>query len=207
MPVGATRTSIRGACVVFNSTGACAHASYSYSITCFSHLSQFESLRGEALPEMRPVQTLAFFPRDRSRLDGRWHTCRACNRLHWREIGKQRSAWRKQKKRVKRESRQGLQGLKKYPQKRRRSSFESLPESLRWIAQQLFNRYAAKHRGRLTQPRLALLMACAASNARRVGDSAWARRMRRLKGYRRAEGRKAAQEEQLAEIRAKNAGK
>jgi hypothetical protein len=32
---------------------------------------------------------------------------------------------------------------------------------------------------------MALLMACAASNAKRVGDRSWARRMWRLKGWRR----------------------
>ncbi len=134
---------------------------------------------------------LAFFPRDRSRPDGRWHTCRTCNRQRWKTQGRFQAALRKaeQRARQQRQSRQGLKGLHSY--RRKRSGLEALPSELRWQAQQLYSRYLSKHRGQLTQERCALLLACACSNVKRLGDRSWARRLWRLKGYRRAERRQA----------------
>jgi hypothetical protein len=60
-----------------------------------------------------------------------------------------------------------------------------------------------KHGPRLSQPKYALLMATAASNARRVGDSFWGRRMRRLKGWRRQRQRDFEQQPQLKENRSR----
>jgi hypothetical protein len=82
--------------------------------------------------------------------------------------------------------RRRLEGLKSY----RNTSGGDLPFSHlrpreRVIARQQVNKYEQKHRGhRLSQPKGALLMAAAASNARRVGDRSWARRMWQLKGLR-----------------------
>ena len=72
------------------------------------------------------------------------------------------------------------------------------------MAQNLLNRYRGRH-PRRSQAQDALLIATATSNARRVGDRSWARRMWRLKGYRRAERRKAEQQTELIEIRVRNA--
>ena len=152
------------------------------------------------------VKTLAFFPRDRSRPDGRWHTCRACNRLYWHRWGTHLAGFNKRDKQAKRKSRSGLKGLRKYPHQRNREAFASLEPELRFVAQNLLNRYRARH-PRRSQAQDALLIATATSNARRVGDRSWARRMWRLKGYRRAERRKAKEQAELIEIRARNAGK
>jgi hypothetical protein len=129
------------------------------------------------------------FPRDRGRPDGRWHTCKECNGDRCRF---QRWAVKEHKKRElaaspppQPASRRRLDGLKSY----RNTSgerFSRLPTRGRFIAQQLFNKYLHKHRDpRLTQPKIALLMATAASNVKRLGDNSWSRRMNRLKGWRR----------------------
>jgi hypothetical protein len=136
--------------------------------------------------QLKPLELL---PRDRGRPDGRWHTCKECNQ-QWCRF--QRWAVREHKKRELAASPppqpapgRRLDGLKSY----RNTSgerFSQLPTRGRFIAQQLFNKYLHKHRApRLTQPKMALLMACAASNAKRVGDKSWSRRMKRLKGWRR----------------------
>jgi len=132
---------------------------------------------------------LELFPRDRSRPDGRWHTCKECNR-QWCCI--LRLAVREHKKRVlaaspqpQPASRRRLDGLKSYSNTSG-ERFSQLPTRVRFIAQRLFNKYLHKHHGPgLTQPKIGLLMATAASNAKRVGDSSWSRRMNRLKGWRR----------------------
>jgi hypothetical protein len=130
-------------------------------------------------------KTLWFFPRDRSRPDGRWHSCRACNRADWKERGKFLAAGKKAREKALHRSRTGLQGLRQYRRKHAAGEFASLPPELRWKARQLLNRYLARHRHHLTGPRIAALCACAASNVRRLGDRSWARRMWRLKGYHR----------------------
>jgi hypothetical protein len=67
----------------------------------------------------------------------------------------------------------------------------------------MFNKHLHKHRGPgLSQPKRALLMACAASNAKRVGDHSWSRRMKRLKGWRRQRLRDFEQQVHLTEMRA-----
>jgi hypothetical protein len=132
---------------------------------------------------------LELFPRDRSRLDGRWHTCKECNQ-QWCRF--QRWAVREHKKRELAASPppqpapgRRLEGLKSY-RNTNGDRFSQLPPRERFIAQQLLNKYLHKHRGpRLSQPKMALLMACAASNVKRVGDKSWSRRMKRLKGWRR----------------------
>src|ERR1700687_5680036 len=54
-------------------------------------------------------KTLAFFPQDRSKPDGRWHTCRACNREYSAERGKFLAIERKIRERASRPpSRTGL---------------------------------------------------------------------------------------------------
>jgi len=69
----------------------------------------------------------------------------------------------------------------------------------------LFNKYVHKHRGPgLSQPKQALLMACAASNAKRVGDKSWSRRIRRLKGWRRQRLREFEHQHQLEVNQSRN---
>jgi hypothetical protein len=111
--------------------------------------------------------------------------------LLWREHGKQIAAQKKLHKQMERRTRQGLAGLKKYPHPGER--FVSLPLELRRVAEGLLHKYYQRHRSHMTPARYALLVACAASNAKRVGDRSWARRMLRLKGYRRAERRRLLQ--------------
>jgi hypothetical protein len=150
---------------------------------------------------------LGFFPIDRSRPDGRWHTCSACNKNHWREHGKQRALGRKLQVKLEqaRTSRTGLSGLRKYHTAD--GLFDSLPVELRLKAQMILSNSLARARAegrKLSQPQIALRIAAAVSNCVRVGDRSWARRMWRLKGYRRAERRKAEKEATQAEIRARN---
>jgi len=68
-------------------------------------------------------------------------------------------------------SRRRLDALKPYRNKSGDLPFSHLPPRERFIAKQLLNKYLDRHGGsRLSQPKQALLMACAASNAKRVGD-------------------------------------
>jgi hypothetical protein len=150
-------------------------------------------------------KTLPFFPRDRSRPDGHWHTCSACNRTNWKQVGKHRAAQRRWQKRS-RPTATGLAGLRSY-HKREGDRFSNLSPELRWKAERLLSKYVERHRWHMTPTRYAALVACAASNVRRLGDRSWARSLRRLKGYRRAERRKATQEAQLGAIRDSNIGK
>ena len=132
---------------------------------------------------------LECFPRDRSRPDAHWHTCKECNQQRCRFL---RWAVREHKKQelaasppAHPASRWRLMGLESY-RNTNGERFSQLAPRERFIAQQLFNKYLHKHRGPgLSQPKRALLMACAASNAKRVGDNSWSRRMKRLKGWRR----------------------
>ena len=130
-------------------------------------------------------KTLAFFPRDRSRADGCWHTCRLCNSQHWKATGKQQAALKRARERAEKITQTGLRGLRQYGHSG--DSFASMPYPLRWTAERLLNKYLAIHRDRMTPALYASLHATAASNAHRVGDRSWARRMWRIKGYRRAE--------------------
>src|SRR5215471_7362310 len=140
------------------------------------------------------IKPLAFFPIDRSRRDGHWHTCRACNRDYWRQRGKLLALRRKYNK----TSRSGLRGLKQYGHGGPR--FGRLAAELRAVAQRLLSAYLAKHGNRMTPALYASLHASAASHAPRVGSRSWARRMWRLKGWRRQERRQAAQDARLTEI-------
>ena len=144
-----------------------------------------------------PVQQ---FPIDRSRRDGRWHSCGNCNRAYWNTRGKELAAGRKQQERATRQTRQGLAGLRQYRHRKALSLFASLPAPRRDIAHQLLNKYLARHCGNLTRQKIALLIACAASNAKRVGDNSWARSMLRRKGYVRAARRQAQQMVRVAQI-------
>jgi hypothetical protein len=100
----------------------------------------------------------------------------------------------------------GLPGLRSY-HNRDGDRFFSLPPDLRCKAEELLNKYLASHMWHMIPTRYAALVACAASNVRRLGDRSWARSLRRHKAYRRAERRKEAQEAQLAAIRDNNIGK
>jgi hypothetical protein len=146
------------------------------------------------------------FPVDRSRPDGRWHSCQDCNQRYWEERGKPRALDRKLDRRFERaqNGNTGLVGLKKY---HNGSGFDGLPATLRIEAEQILSRSLARARAEgkhLSQPQIALRIACAVSNSWRVGDSSWRRRMARLKGYRRAERRKASEDARRNEIRTKN---
>jgi len=151
------------------------------------------------------------FPVDRSRRDGRWHTCSACNKQRCRLL---RKAARERKKRALTASpppdpapRWRLYGLESY-RNRSDEPFSRLSPVEKFIAWQLFGKYLHRHRGpRLSQPKCALLMACAASNARRVGDRSWSRRMKRLKGWHRQRRKEFEQLVSLAAIRARNAAR
>jgi len=145
-------------------------------------------------------KALGFFPKDRSRPDGRWHSCRACNRAYWRQRGKALAARRKALQKVSHPSRTGLQGLRQYRRKNG-GEFASLPEELRWPARQLLNKYLHRHRHHLTGPRIACLIACAASNVRRLGDRSWARRMWKFKGLHRTMRREAEAQQGATPIR------
>jgi len=142
-----------------------------------------------------------FFPRDRSRPDGRWHTCRLCNAKDWQTRGKVLALRRK----YRRVSCSGLQGLRQC--QRGKSRFASLPPELRPTAQQLLSRYLDKHAHRMTPALHASLVASAASHAPLVGSRSWGLSMRAKKGWRTRERRRAQSEAVLTEIRAKNAGK
>ena len=122
-----------------------------------------------------------FFPKDRSRADGRWYTCRACNRKHWQQRGKLLALDRKIEQ-TERQSRTGLCGLRQYRRKNC-EEFASVSPELRFKARQLVNKYLARHKHRLTPTLIASLYACAASNVKRLGDRSWARRLWWKKGY------------------------
>jgi len=134
---------------------------------------------------------VGFFPRDRSRADGRWHTCTLCNKNQWRDQREHRAMQRLRKRIEKREnSRTGIRGLRKYY--RGNSQFDSLPLALRLKAEAIWSKSLAWARAegrRLSQAEIALRKANAVSNCIRVGNRSWSRSMLRQKGYRRAERR------------------
>jgi len=154
---------------------------------------------------------LVEFPLDRSRRDGRWHTCKLCNRQRGRLL---RQAAKERKRLALLTApppppapRWRLEGLKEYRGKEGQPP-AGLSAAERFIAQQLFNKYLWQRRGmRLSQPKRALLAACARSNAKRVGDNSWSRRMKRLKGWRRQRQREFEQQIQMAEMRARKAAR
>src|SRR5215469_3156924 len=122
------------------------------------------SLCPKGLPQVLAVETLEFFRRDRSRPDGRWHTCKQCNGQRCRFLRWAASEHKKQEVAASSPpqpaSRWRLDGLKSY---RNNSGelFPQLPPRERFIAWQLLNKYLDRHRGPgLTQPKQALLMAC-----------------------------------------------
>jgi len=141
-------------------------------------------------PKCGIYKALGLFPRDRSRPDGRWHTCRACNRECWKRQGKFLAAEKKAREKALHQSRTGLRGLREYRRKQPAGEFASLSPELRWKARQLLNKYLDRHKYHLTGPRIAALCACAASNVRRLGDRSWARRLWRIKGYYRSQRRR-----------------
>ena len=134
------------------------------------------------------AKPLEFFPRDRSRPNGRWHTCKRCNGQRCRFLRWAASEHKKQEflSSPPPAPRRRLEELKSYRHTSGELPFSHLPPRERLIARQLLNKYLDRHRGPgLSQPKQALLMDCAASNAKRVGDKSWSRRMNRLKGWRR----------------------
>jgi hypothetical protein len=136
---------------------------------------------------------LGFFPRDRSRPDGRWHTCTMCRKNRWKEHEKPQIELRRKVRLSPPAAKSGLAGLRRYYGGRRDTVYDSLPPGLRRTADTLWSSYVARAREegrRLSQPQIALMKARAVSNAQRVGDHSWSRRMLRLLGYRRAERRK-----------------
>jgi hypothetical protein len=141
---------------------------------------------------------LGFFPRDRSRPDGRWHTCTVCRKNRWREHEKPLIELRRRVRLSLRSARSALEGLRRHYGSRRGTVYDSLPAALRRRADMLWSDYVARAReqGRhLSQPQIALMKARAVSNAQRVGDRSWSRRMLRLLGYRRAERRRRFEQE------------
>lgn len=150
-------------------------------------------------------KSLWSFSRDRLRPDGHWHTCKMCAKTDWAERGKPRAAERKLEQAIQKPHRTGLAGLRQSPRGR---GMDALPPDLRRKAEEILSRSLARARAegrRLNQNQIALRIGCAISNARRVGDRSWSRRMLRLKGYRRAERRKMEQEAQLAQFRQRRA--
>jgi len=141
---------------------------------------------------------LGFFPRDRSRPDGRWHSCSLCRRNRWREKERPVLELRRKEHLSLRAAKSGLEGLRRHYGRRRDTVYDSLPPGLRRTADALCSTYVARARaeGRhLSQPQIALMKARAVSNAQRVGDRSWSRRMLRLLGYRRAERRRKFEQE------------
>jgi hypothetical protein len=92
----------------------------------------------------------------------------------------------------------GLAGLRQYRHRKAQELFTSLPPVFRPVARQLLHKYLSRHSGHMTRHKYVTLIACAASNAPRVGDRSWARRMWRLKGHGRAERRQAEEAARLA---------
>jgi hypothetical protein len=141
---------------------------------------------------------LGFFPGDRSRPDGRWHTCTMCRKNRWKEHEKPLIELRRNVRLSLRPAKSGLEGLRRHYGRRRSTVYDSLPIGLRRTADSLWSTYVARARaeGRhLSQPQIALMKARAVSNAQRVGDRSWSRRMLRLMGYRRAERRRKFEQE------------
>ena len=98
-------------------------------------------------------KTLPFFPRDRSRPDGRWHTCKECNQQRCRFL---QCAVREHKKWELVYSsppppnpRRRLDGLKSYRKNSKNTGepFSHLPPLERCFAEQLFSNNLHKHRG------------------------------------------------------------
>jgi hypothetical protein len=79
--------------------------------------------------------------------------------------------------------------------------FEQLPRSIQQVAWGIYQKALRTHVQRYgypaSQPKRALLWACAVSNAQRVGDHSWSRRMKRLKGWRRQRERELEQNSPL----------
>jgi hypothetical protein len=149
---------------------------------------------------------LRFFPRDRSRRDGRWHSCTLCRKRIWADREKPLALRHKQEQAALQPKRSGIPGLRRYYRKGK--GLAGLPPYERFQAQRNLSRSLAraKDEGRqLSQPEIALRIANAISNVRRVGDRHWSRKMRRLKGFKRAERRKlvrlAEQEPAIAAVR------
>lgn len=127
---------------------------------------------GSAMKRCRKCQQLRavnMFPVDRSKPDGRWHSCKFCSRQYWRERGK---CLRKSAKAATqyRPTLTGLLNLRPYHSKDRQP-FASLPPELRWDAQELLSKYLDRHQRHLTPALHACLCACAASNVQRLGDN------------------------------------
>jgi hypothetical protein len=155
-------------------------------------------------------KTLPQFPRDRSEPDGRWHTCKECH------VPRQRLKRAEARERRKQElvyslppppaPRWRLDTLTK-AYRHKTSGADHLPFGYleprrRFIARQLDNKYVAKHGPRISQPKAAVLTACAASNSARVGDKFWAHSMRMRKGWRRRREREFAELLRQAQMRA-----
>jgi len=65
-------------------------------------------------PRCKRNQRITRFPMDRSRRDGRWHSCKTCAKDYWNKRGKDLRTARAEKKRRERQQLQGLKGLSRY---------------------------------------------------------------------------------------------
>jgi hypothetical protein len=161
----------------------------------------WSSLSGLDVTSTSREKWRAILLHDKSRRNGRWHTCTLCRKRIWAEQEKPRLVQRGLDERRERSKYNGLDGLRHLP---RSGGLASLPPPVRFDANRIISRSRAraKAEGRhLSQPQTALLIARAVSNAKRVGDRSWSRKMRRLKGYKRAERRRAQQEAVIASLR------
>ena len=176
-----------------------------HPVFCLSQISAAKQCRkcGQTKP-------LGFFPCDHSRPNGRWHTCKLCNQQHGRLV---RKAARDRKALALRSLPpppcRRLDVLEAQRGRRGGTVFEQLSPYLQQQARRICHKslrtHVQRYGFRASQPKSALLWASAVSNAQRVGDSSWSRRMRRLKGWRRQRQRDFVQQVQLAEMRARNA--
>jgi hypothetical protein len=173
---------------------------------CYNHAMHGEVPETKRCRRCGERKPLAFFPRDRSRPDGRWHSCFACNRAYWTARGKVQRLRRSLRRQYEHQSLQGIRGLRLHRRLRVGRGRLLLPQ-LQLIRLQLLEGYLAKHAWHMTPPLYASLHATATANAPRVGDRTLGYRLRALKGWRRRERKKREQEAQLAEWRARNEGK
>lgn len=138
------------------------------------------------------------FPVDRSRSNGRWHSCSECARNNWHNRGKFLRADRRASLRLEVEARSGLKGLHQfYSHQNRGEPFASVPLRRKSDAELIYRQGIEKDRrtGRpCTRQRRALRLANAASNAGRVGNRSFLARMNAFKRWKRFRELNATQE-------------
>ena len=153
------------------------------------HLSSSVSSAEKKCRMCGQAKPLAFFPRDRSRPDGRWHTCKLCNQQHLQTLRQAASEQRRLALQTSPPPRQRLEELRASSNSNGATVFERLPRSLQqrvWgIYDKALHTHVQRYGIQASQPKRALLWACAVSNVQRVGNNSWSRRMKRLKGWRR----------------------